>query len=310
MLAGLITFRLRAPSTLGTLGVAAMGSEADQRRARTVTLVALAIVVVLIALAMAGVLTIDPVSFSRWMRDFILGVALLCFVYLFFFAGLDADERRRIVVVLVLFIFSVVFWSAFEQQPTSLNLFARDFTDRTLGGWEVPTSWFQSAESACVILFAPVLAAIWLALGRRGRDLSSPTKFAIGLSLAGVGFLLMVAASNRVIGGGAGARVSMLWLVASYFFQGLGELSLSPVGMSSMTRLAPKRFAGLTMGAWFTSLALGNLIAGIVGGNVDPEKLSEMPALFQRTAISLFVAAALLLALVVPIRRMMEGRSR
>jgi proton-dependent oligopeptide transporter, POT family len=212
--------------------------------------------------------------------------------------------------VLVLFIFSVVFWSAFEQQPTSLNLFARDFTDRMVGGWEIPTSWFQSAESACVILFAPVLAAIWLALGRRGRDLSSPTKFAIGLSFAGAGFLLMVAASNRVIAGGVGTRVSMLWLIASYFLQGLGELSLSPVGMSSMTRLAPKRFAGLTMGAWFASISLGNLIAGIVGGNVDPEKLAEMPALFQRTAISLFVAAALLLLLVVPIRRMMEPRSR
>jgi len=244
------------------------------------------------------------------MRDIILGIALLCFVYLFFFAGLDAGERRGILVVLVLFIFSVVFWSAFEQQPTSLNLFARDFTDRRVGGWEIPTSWFQSAESACVILFAPVLASIWLALGRRGRDLSSPTKFAIGLSLAGIGFLLMVAASNRVIAGGVGTRVSMLWLIASYFLQGLGELSLSPVGMSSMTRLAPRRFAGLTMGAWFTSISLGNLIAGIVGGNVDPEKLAEMPALFQRTAFSLFIAAALLLLLVVPIRRLMERGSR
>jgi POT family proton-dependent oligopeptide transporter len=102
----------------------------------------------------------------------------------------------------------------------------------------------------------------------------------------------------------------MLWLVASYFLQGIGELSLSPVGMSSMTRLAPKRFAGLTMGAWFTSLALGNLIAGIVGGNVDPEKLEQMPLLFQRTAVSLFVAAGLLLLLVVPIRRMMARNAR
>jgi POT family proton-dependent oligopeptide transporter len=120
----------------------------------------------------------------------------------------------------------------------------------------------------------------------------------------------MLAASNRVIAGGAATRVSMLWLVASYFLQGIGELSLSPVGMSSMTRLAPKRFSGLTMGAWFTSIALGNLIAGIVGGNVDPEKLAEMPLLFQRTAISLFVAAGLLLLLVVPIRRMLARTAR
>jgi len=147
-------------------------------------------------------------------------------------------------------------------------------------------------------------------LARRGRDLSSPAKFALGLSCAGIGFAIMLAASHRVIAGGAATRVSMFWLLASYFFQGIGELSLSPVGMSSMTRLAPKRFSGLVMGAWFASISLGNLIAGIVGGNVDPEKLAEMPALFQRTAISLFVAAALLLALVVPIRRLMERTSR
>jgi POT family proton-dependent oligopeptide transporter len=237
-------------------------------------------------------------------------MALLYFVYLFLFAGLDGDERRRIAVVLVLWVFSVVFWSAFEQQPTSLNLFARDFTDRRLGGWEVPTSWFQSAESVAVILFAPVLAALWAGLARRGRDLSSPTKFALGLSFAGAGFLVMLAAANRVLAGGAATRVSMMWLIASYFLQGNGELALSPVGMSSMTRLAPKRFSGLTMGAWFTSIALGNLIAGIVGGNVDPEKLSEMPLLFRRTAISLLVAAALLLLLVVPIRRMLARTAR
>ena len=212
--------------------------------------------------------------------------------------------------MLVLFVFAIVFWSAFEQQPTSLNLFARDFTERRVFGWEVPTSWFQSAESAAVILFAPVLAALWARRARSGRDLSSPTKFALGLSFAGLGFLVMLAASNRVIAGGATTRVSMLWLIVSYFLQGIGELSLSPVGMSSMTRLAPKRFSGLTMGVWFASISLGNLIAGLVGGNVDPEKLAQMPALFQRTAISLFVAAALLLLLVVPIRRMMARTAR
>jgi POT family proton-dependent oligopeptide transporter len=310
MLVGLITFRIRARSTLGTLGAAPIGTLADQRRARTITLAGLAVLTAVVALAMSGVVAIDPAAVASMMRNVILAMALLCFAYLFLFGRLDADERRRIAVVLVLFVFSVVFWSAFEQQPTSLNLFARDFTDRTLLGWEVPTSWFQSAESFAVILFAPVLAALWVALARRGRDLSSPAKFAIGLSLAGLGFLVMLAAANRVIASGAVVRVSMLWLLASYFLQGLGELSLSPVGLSSMTKLAPKRFAGLTMGAWFTSLALGNLIAGLVGGNVDPEKLTQMPALFQRTAISLFVAAAVLLMLVVPIRKMMERSSR
>ncbi|MEO8563914.1 MAG: peptide MFS transporter [bacterium] len=305
MLAGLVTFRHRAASTLGPLGATPMGTPADQRRARAITLGGLAVVALAIVLAMVGVIPVDPLSLANMMKNIILAMAALAFTYLFFFAGLNGDERKRIAVVLVLFVFSVVFWSAFEQQPTSLNLFARDFTDRTVLGWEVPTSWFQAAESLCVVLFAPALGALWVMLGRRGHDLSSPTKFAIGLSLAGLGFVLMMFAANRVIVSGAAVRVSMLWLVASYFLQGLGELSLSPVGLSSMTKLAPKRFAGLTMGAWFTSLALGNLIAGLVGGNVDPEKLTEMPILFQRTATSLFVAAGLLMLLVVPIRRMM-----
>jgi proton-dependent oligopeptide transporter, POT family len=310
MLAGLLTFRLRAGPTLGAIGASPTSTPAQQRQARTVSFVALGIVALVVALAMTGIVRIDPRALAGAMRNVILGMALLYFVYLFLFAGLDGDERRRIAVVLVLWVFSVVFWSAFEQQPTSLNLFARDFTDRRLGGWEVPTSWFQSAESVAVILFAPVLAALWAGLARRGRDLSSPTKFALGLSFAGLGFLVMLAAANRVLAGGAATRVSMMWLIASYFLQGIGELALSPVGMSSMTRLAPKRFSGLTMGAWFTSIALGNLIAGIVGGNVDPEKLEQMPLLFQRTAIALLVAAGLLLLLVVPIRRMLARTAR
>ena len=144
------------------------------------------------------------------MRDFILGdrAPLLHLPLLLRRPRCGRDDGAS-VVVLVLFVFSVVFWSAFEQQPTSLNLFARDFTDRTWADGRFRRRGSSRPSRSCVILFAPVLAAIWLALGRRGRDLSSPTKFAIALSLAGVGFLLMVAASNRVIAGGGGTRVSM-----------------------------------------------------------------------------------------------------
>jgi POT family proton-dependent oligopeptide transporter len=308
MLIGLLTFRARADDTLGPIGTTPAGTPAEQQRVRKITLGALGAIALVVVLALAGVITIDPLAVANMMKNIILVMAVAYFAYLFLFAGLTGDEKKGIAVVLVLFIFSVVFWSAFEQAPTSLNLFARDFTDRTLFGWEIPTTWLQSVNSLFVILFAPVLGAIWVALSQRGKDLSSPTKFAIGLACAGVGFLLMVAASNRVIAGGAAVRVSMLWLIASYFFQSIGELALSPVGLSSMTKLAPRRFAGLTMGAWFTSIALGNLIAGIVGGNVDPEKLSEMPILFQRTAMSLFIAAVVLLAMVVPIRQMMRKR--
>jgi POT family proton-dependent oligopeptide transporter len=243
------------------------------------------------------------------MTVIILATALSYFAYLFFLARLNSDEKKRVAVIVVLFLFATVFWAAFEQAPTSLNLFARDYTNRVLFGWEMPTLWLQAANSLFVIALAPVFAAIWLALGRRGKDLSSPSKFSTGLFFGGIGFLLMVPAANLVINGGGNIRVSIWWLVASYFFQTVGELALSPVGLSSMTKLAPRAFVGQMMGVWFTASALGNLIAGLVGGHVDPSKLDQMPQLFQQTAFSLFGAALVLAILVVPIRKMMKESS-
>jgi POT family proton-dependent oligopeptide transporter len=160
-----------------------------------------------------------------------------------------------------------------------------------------------------VVTLAPVLAAIWVALGKRGKDPSSPTKFAIGLGLCAVAFQLMVIASQRVADSGGQLKVSFLWLIGCLLLQAIGELALSPVGLSSMTKLAPRRFAGQLMGVWFMAIALGNLFAGLVGGNVDPEKLDAMPAFFQRTSLSLAVAALVLAALVIPIRNMMRDRN-
>jgi proton-dependent oligopeptide transporter, POT family len=207
----------------------------------------------------------------------------------------------------VLFIFAAIFWSAFEQAPTSLNLFARDFTDRQLGSFTIPATWFQSVNSAFIILCAPLFAALWTGLAKRGVDLSSPTKFALGLLLAGLGFFLMIFAAKRVVASGGTLLVSPWWLVASYFFQTLGELCLSPVGLSSMTKLSPRKYVGQMMGIWFLASAVGNLIGGLVGGHVDPEKLDQMPQLFTVTTMSLFVATAVLGVLIVPIRRMMAG---
>jgi proton-dependent oligopeptide transporter, POT family len=154
-----------------------------------------------------------------------------------------------------------------------------------------------------------VFAAVWLGLARRNINLSSPAKFAFALFAAGLSYVVMTFATKHVIaGGGVGVRVSVLWLIVTYFLQVVGELALSPVGLSSTTKLAPARFVGQMMGVWFMSIALGNLVAGLIGGNVDPEKLAEMPALFQHTAITLFIAAAALTLLIVPIKRMVEGR--
>jgi POT family proton-dependent oligopeptide transporter len=232
----------------------------------------------------------------------LVGIAVLYFAAVFILGGLTSDERKRIFVIGILFVFAAIFWAAFEQAPTSLNLFARDFTNRVVFGWEVPAVWFQSVNSLFIILLAPVFASIWLALARRNANLSSPTKFSLGLLFAGIGFALMIPAANYVVNSGGALKVSPWWLVGSYIFQTFGELSLSPVGLSSMTKLSPRKYVGQMMGIWFLATALGNLIAGLVGGNVDPEKLDQMPKLFIGTTIAL-IASAVLLGLLTPLVR-------
>jgi len=309
MVIGLITFKMRAPSTLHGIGVEPSVGPDEQRKVRNYTLIFAGLIVAVVVAAMAGIFTINAPAVAKNMRNVMLAMAALYFLYLFFLAGLTTDEKKRVAVIIVLFVFATIFWSAFEQAPTSLNLFAADFTDRNLFGWEVPILWLQSINSFFVITFAPIFAALWVSLGKRGRNPSSPAKFAFGLFFAGLGFLVMVVAANKVIDAGGALRVSMMWLTVSYLLQTWGELALSPVGLSSMTKLAPRKFVGQMMGVWFMAAALGNLIAGIVGGHVDPENLQQMPALFQRTAMSLFIAAAVLAALVIPIRRMMRESS-
>ncbi len=313
MLIGLTVFATRANKTLGDIGLHParhpdpVVQSSQERRGWTFLGIGMGALALVVLLAAAGVITIDAQAIGRSLVWVTLAAVVLFFASVFVTGGLTTDEKKRVGVIFVLFIFAMIFWSAFEQAPTSLNLFARDFTDRQLGGFEIPATWFQSVNSAFIILLAPLFAALWTGLGRRGIDLSSPTKFAAGLALAGVGFVVMYFAAGRVVAGDGLLLVSPWWLVGSYFFQTVGELALSPVGLSSMTKLSPRKYVGQMMGIWFTASALGNLVAGLVGGNVDPERLDQMPTLFSTTATSLFVAAAVLALLAIPIRRMMAS---
>lgn len=312
MIIGVIMFKLRMTRTLGPIGAASTASVAEQTRVKRITFAGVAVIAVVVLLTIMGVIRINPVALAERMGFVLLALAVIYFAYMFFFAGLTRNEKKRVAVIVVLFVFATIFWAGFEQAPTSLNLFALDFTDRTVFGWEVPTLWLQSAESFFVITLAPVFAWIWVALARRKMDLSSPTKFALGLALAGVSFVIMLVASNKIIAGAAAGetvRVSMWWLTMCYMFQAFGELSLSPVGLSSMTKLAPRRFVGQMMGIWFLADAIGNLVAGLVGGHISSNNLSAIPQLFQRTAIALFVAAAVCGALAIPIRKMMQEKT-
>jgi POT family proton-dependent oligopeptide transporter len=313
MLFGLLMFWLKARATLGTIGqdiVRDPDPVVQAKREGTVrnlTLAGLAMLALVFVLAATGSIALDPQAIGGVMTFVLVGIAVAFFGFLFAFGGLTRDEKLRSGVIFVLFVFAAIFWAAFEQAPTSLQLFANDFTDRRVFGFEVPATWFQSVNSAFIILFSPVFAALWIMLAKRNIDLSSPAKFAMGLALAGVGFLIMVFAANQVVASGGSVLVSPWWLIMSYLFQTLGELFLSPVGLSSMTKLAPRRYVGQMMGIWFLATSVGNLVAGLVGGHVDPTKLEQTPLVFSGTAIALFGATVILALMIVPIRRMMAG---
>jgi proton-dependent oligopeptide transporter, POT family len=313
MFVGLVTFGFFAPRTLGNLGTEPsrhpdpVVDRRQRAQAKVGLSIGLGLLALVVVLAATGVVTIDAPAIARSMTIVLGSIAVVYFGYMFAGAGLSGDEKKRVAVIFVLFLFSAIFWAAFEQAPTSLNLFANDFTDRRMLGIDVPATAFQSVNSFFIIVFAPVFAAVWIALARRGIELSSPAKFAFGLAVTGAGFGLMIIAANAVVASGGTLKVSPWWLIVSYLFQTFGELSISPVGLSSMTKLAPRKFVGQMMGVWFLATSVGNLIAGLVGGRVDPEKLEQTPALFTWTTVALVGAAVVLALLAIPIRRMMSG---
>lgn len=214
--------------------------------------------------------------------------------------GFTPEEWKRIAAVGVFFVFSSLFWAAFEQAGSSLNLFADRLTRLSVFGREFPSTWFQSLNSLFIITFAPAFAWFWVRL--REREPSTAAKFTYGLALVGLGFLLLVPAA--AIAQEQGVRVSPAWLVGVYLLHTFGELCLSPVGLSLVTKLAPQRIVGLMMGVWFLSIASGNKIGGWVAGFFDTLPL---PGLFGAVAATTIGSALVLALLLRPIRRLMGG---
>ncbi len=210
-------------------------------------------------------------------------------------------EWKRVVAVVVFFAFAIVFWAAYEQAGSTLNLFAAQYTRLSVLGFDFPPSWFQAVPAILVIVLAPVFAWMWVRLG--SKEPSSPAKFAIGLFFSGLGFLLLVPAAS-IAQSTAGMRVSPLWLVGVYFLLELGELSVSPVGLSLVTKLAPQRVVGLMMGIWFLSISLGSVIGGWLSGFFQTYPL---PKLFGAVSVTAVAAAFLLFLLIKPVRKLMGG---
>jgi POT family proton-dependent oligopeptide transporter len=263
-----------------------------------------AAVIVVAALAVTGRVTIDPKAVATAASWLIALLAAAYFAYLIFFAGLSRTERNRVYVMLALFIAATVYYAGQEQAGTSLTLFAERYTDRNLFGWQMPAGILQGLSSLYIIIFAPLFSALWLALGRRGRDLSTPVKFAAGLALMGLGFMVMYVASIYVI---AGHKVLPTWLALCYLVQMWGDLCLAPVGLSSMTKLAAPRFVGQVMGVFFLSVALGNNLAGQLATEYDAANLASLPALFLKIFEWGAIGAAVMLLLTPVLKRLMAG---
>jgi POT family proton-dependent oligopeptide transporter len=191
------------------------------------------------------------------------------------------DDQKRLMVIFWLFLLAAAFWSGFEQAGSSMNLFARDLTDRTIGSLEVPTTWLQNVNPFFIIVLAPVFGWLWTWLAARRANPSTPVKFALALLGLAAGFFVLAWGAANAIGEDGG--VSMAWLVVTYFLHTCGELALSPVGLSSMTKLAPAGRVGQMMGIWFIAASLGNLFAGLVAGGLEvlsPDRLFWSVALF------------------------------
>jgi POT family proton-dependent oligopeptide transporter len=213
----------------------------------------------------------------------------------------SADEWKRMGVIVIFFLFASLFWGAYEQAGSTLTLFADRYTRLEVLGFSFPSSWFQSVQPIFVILLAPAFAWLWTRLGT--REPSSPAKFAWGLLFMGLAFVLLVPAGTMAQSG-QGVRVSPWWLVGAYFISELGELCLSPVGLSVVTKLAPLRIVGLMMGVWFLSNSAGNKLAGWAAGFFSTTPLDT---LFGTVAAVVLVAALVLFVLIKPIRKLMGG---
>lgn len=290
---------------LGAAGARPAPGAADRRNWRNL-LLGCGLAALLLGAVSSGVVAMDAVALAHAATYAIVGMAVLYFLYYFIAAGLDAEERRHGVVLVVLFVGCALFFSGYEQAGSSMNLFAERYTARTLHWlhFVIPAGWFQSLNSAFIVLFAPFFAWAWIALAKRHLNPSAPAKFALGLILMGSGFLVMAAAAAIVA---SGSKVSPNWLTMTYLLHTFGELCLSPVGLSYYTKLTPKRFVGQMMGMWFLAMSLGNLVAGLVAGEFNVNDLAAMPGQYLHIVYFTVGPGAVLLLLSRPVRKLMGG---
>ncbi|HMP99428.1 MAG TPA: peptide MFS transporter [Cyclobacteriaceae bacterium] len=307
MFFGLIQFRL-THGYLGEVGIRPSAKE-DTHTGKGNLMLALVLGVVLIVfLALLQFMGYIDLTQARGLAEgigiLIVTVTIFYFLYILVAGGLDADERKKVIVIFFLFIGAALFWSGFEQAGSTLNLFARDYTNRFIFGWEMPAGVLQNVNPGFVIILAPLFGALWVKLAIKNLNPATPLKFGFGLVLMGLGFLVMYFAAGIV---SDATKPGMFFLILTYFLHTSGELTLSPVGLSATTKLAPKRYVGQMMGIWFVGASLGNLIAGLYAGGFDPDDSSQLPSLFM-SIVQFAIGAGIVFVIISPVLRKWMGQ--
>ncbi|MFT6733202.1 MAG: POT family proton-dependent oligopeptide transporter [Polaribacter sp.] len=258
-------------------------SVAAQKRSYIAIIVFLIAVVTIGSGLYNGAIAFNAVIVAQYTAIAFTLIFVVYYSLIYFKGSLSLNEKKRLRALLLICIASACFWSGFEQAGSSLNLFARDYTDRMIGSFEIPTTWFQSANALFIIALTPFFAALWINLGKRVIPPSYGAKTAIGLIIMASGFIVMFFAAQYAA---SGLKVAPYWLIGTYFLHTVGELLLSPVALSAVSKLAPRRFAGQLMGVFVLTYSIGNIIAGLLAGNFDPNQVDQIPALYIQ--ISLF----------------------
>ncbi len=285
MFFGLLQYRLTGPAHLGEIGVvpkAKEKKEEDGKKAKPLFAIIILIICIasLIAAQLTGVVDLMTAQgIAESMAILIPGITFFYLLNIIVAGGLTMEEKKKMVIIFVLFLGAATFWAGFEQAGSTLNLFARDFTNRDLFGYIIPPGWLQNANPAFIVIFAPIIGALWVKLSAKNLNPNTPLKFGFGLIMMALGFLIMVFASQAAAE--AAGAVGMTYLILTYFLHSIGELTLSPVGLSVTTKLAPKAYVGQMMGIWFVGASVGNLIAGLFAGGFDSEDVTQLPDLFM-----------------------------
>lgn len=277
MFLGLIQYRLGERHLLGAGQLETEHPPAQirqsERRFYTVAAVFAAVFALVGYLMYSGGLGITLEQLAGSLGVVVVLITLVYFGYVIAFGGHTTDEKKKLGVILWLFVLAALFWSGFEQAGSSLNLVARDLVDREIFGAVIPASTLQLINPLFIIIFAPIFGALWVWLANRSANPSIPVKFGLGLlGLAAGFFVISWGAANAT----EGQLISANWLIVTYFFHTCGELCLSPVGLSSMTKLAPRNRVSQMMGIWFVAAALGNLFAGLMAGMIEDLPAAEL----------------------------------